>query len=378
LIDASMLVQVADVLHREFFHNSLQAWLSAALTAAVALFVTLVARRLLVTRLGAISARTSNYLDSMVVEVIAETRTWVLVGFALLVGVSELVWPARVEPYVSRAGKLVFLWQAAVWGMAAITFWVKHHLERRQSAQDRSSIAMIGAMGIGAKVLLWVLIFLTALRSVFNVEVTAWIAGLGVSGIAVALAVQNILGDLLAALAIVLDKPFDLGDSIGVDGISGTVEHIGLKTTRIRSVSGEQIIIGNGDLLKSRIRNYRRMYQRRVAFPLDVTFDTPPDVLATLPGIVEQIISAQRPVRFDRCHVSTFTDSAIRLEAVYYVLDPDYKIYMDIQQAINMELLRRFAAANVEFAFPSRTVYHQGLESLAEQATSHLPQSNTE
>jgi small-conductance mechanosensitive channel len=356
-----MTLQVADVLHQELVHNSLQAWLSAALTAAIVLFVSLVVRRLLVTRLGVISARTSNYLDTMAVEVIAQTRTWVLVVFALLVGASELVLPARVEPYVARAGKLVFLWQAAVWGVAAITFWVKHHLEHRQATQDRSSIAMIGAMGIGAKILLWVLIFLTALKSVFNVEITAWITGLGVSGIAVALAVQNILGDLLAALAIVFDKPFDLGDSIGVDGISGTVEHIGLKTTRIRSVGGEQIIIGNGDLLKSRLRNYRRMYQRRVAFNLDVTFDTPPDVLATLPGIVEQIISAQSPVKFDRCHVSSFTDSAIRLEAVYYVLDPDYKKYMDIQQAINLELLRRFAAANVDFAFPSQTVYHKGL-----------------
>jgi small-conductance mechanosensitive channel len=356
-----MIIQVGDVLHREFFHNSLQAWLSTALTTAIVLVVSLVARRLLVSRLGAISARTSNYLDSMAVEVIAETRTWVLVVLSVLLGASSLSLPVGIEPYASRAGKLVFLWQAAIWGMAAITFWVKHHLERRRATQDRSSVAMISAMGVGAKVVLWVLIFLTALKSVFNVEITAWITGLGVSGIAVALAVQNILADLLAALAIVFDKPFDLGDSIGLDGISGTVEHIGLKTTRIRSISGEQIIIGNGDLLKSRLRNFRRMYQRRVAFNLDVTFDTPPDRLATLPGIVEQIISAQSPVKFDRCHVSSFTESAVRLEAVYYVLDPDYKTYMDVQQAINLEILRRFGAANVKLALPSRTVYHEGL-----------------
>jgi len=356
-----MIVQVADVLHREFFHNSLQAWLSAALTAAVALFVSLVARRLLVTRLGAISARTSNYLDTMVVELIAETRTWVLAVLALLVGASPLSFPPRVGPYVSRFGKLVFLWQAAAWAVAAITFWVKYQLEHRRATQDRSSVAMISAMGITAKVLIWVLIFLTALKSVFNVEITPLVTSLGVGGIAVALAVQNILGDLLAALAIVFDKPFDLGDSIGVDGISGTVEHIGIKTTRIRSVGGEQVIIGNADLLKSRLRNFRRMYQRRVAFPIDVTFDTSSEVLATLPGMVEQIITAQNPVKFDRCHVASFTDSAIRLEAVYHVLDPDYKTYMDVQQAINLEILKRFGAANVAFAFPSRTIYHEGL-----------------
>jgi small-conductance mechanosensitive channel len=155
----------------------------------------------------------------------------------------------------------------------------------------------------------------------------------------------------------VFDKPFDVGDTIGVDQITGTVEHIGLKTTRIRSITGEQIIIGNGDLLKSRLRNYRRMYQRRVAFNLDVTFDTPPEVLAKLPGMLERIVSAQSPVKFDRSHVSTFSDSAVRVETVYYVLDADYKKYMDVQQAINLEILSRFAAERVRFAFPTRTVY---------------------
>jgi small-conductance mechanosensitive channel len=195
---------------------------------------------------------------------------------------------------------------------------------------------------------------------VFGFQITPLITGLGVSGIAVALAVQNILGDLLAALAIVFDKPFDVGDTIGVDGITGVVEHIGLKTTRIRSQTGEQIIVGNGDLLKSRLRNYKRMYQRRVAFNLDVPFDTPPDALARIPGVLEQIVSAQKPVKFDRSHVSSFTESAVRVETVYFVLDPDYKMYMDIQQAINLEILRRFNEQQLRFALPSRTVYHEG------------------
>src|SRR6476646_3110101 len=157
---------------------------------------------------------------------------------------------------------------------------------------ERGGVAMINAMGIAAKVVLWILVIITAFHSVLSIDVTPWITGLGVSGIAVALAVQNILGDLLAALAIVFDKPFDVGDNIGVDTITGTVEHIGLKTTRIRSITGEQIIIGNGDLLKSRLRNYRRMYQRRVLFNLVVTVATPTDALARLPGIIEKIVSS--------------------------------------------------------------------------------------
>src|SRR5215813_9201175 len=162
-------------------------------------------------------------------------------------------------------------------------------MAHRTTTSDRASIAMVSAIGVGVKVFMWILVVITAMKTVFSIEITPLITGLGVSGIAVALAVQNILGDVLAALAIVFDKPFDVGDSIGVDQISGTVERIGLKTTHIRSVNGEQIIIGNGDLLKSRLRNYRRMSQRRIVFNLDVTYDTPNDVLTRLPSVMEEI-----------------------------------------------------------------------------------------
>ncbi|MGE5098666.1 MAG: mechanosensitive ion channel family protein [Deltaproteobacteria bacterium] len=243
---------VADILSRQFLGNSVQAWLTASLTAAILFVVLILIRQLLVSRLGKLAARTTNQIDDMIVALIGETRAWVLLVVALYVGLSPLKLPPRAEMYLPPVAKLVLLWQAAVWGVGAITFWVKHHLEHRSGTGDRAGIAMINAVGVGGKVLLWILIAITALKSVFAIEITPLITGLGVGGIAVALAVQNILGDLLAALAIVFDKPFDVGDSIGVDSITGTVEHIGLKTTRIRSVTGEQIIIGNGDLLKSR------------------------------------------------------------------------------------------------------------------------------
>src|ERR1051326_4300748 len=354
-----MIVQapVADILHRQYLGNQVQAWLTAALTATILFAVFVILRQLLVSRLGKLAKRTTNQIDDMVVALIGETRAWGLLVLAVYIGFSPLRLPPRIELYLPPVAKLVLLWQAAVWGVGAISFWMKHHLEHRTGTGDRAGIAMINAVGVGGKVLLWILIGITALKSVFEIEITPLITGLGVSGIAVALAVQNILGDLLAALAIVFDKPFDVGDNIGVDTITGTVEHIGLKTTRIRSITGEQIIIGNGDLLKSRLRNFRRMYQRRVLFNLDVTFDTPPDALARLPKMIEQIVSAQSPVKFDRSHVSSFSESAIRIETVYYVLDPDYKKYMDVQQAINLAVLERFGAERVKFAFPSRTVY---------------------
>ncbi|MGH7615716.1 MAG: mechanosensitive ion channel family protein [Gemmatimonadaceae bacterium] len=350
---------IAGVLGSQWYHNSLQAWLTAALTAVGGFAALVLVRRVVVSRLGALASRTTTRIDDMFVDVVAETRRWVLAVFAIYFALLPLALP-KIDDYLHPAAKLVLLWQAALWGSAGIGFWAKHYTDHRTASNDRTSIAMISAVGVGVKVFLWIVVVITAMKTVFAIEITPLITGLGVSGIAVALAVQNILGDLLAALAIVFDKPFDVGDTIGVDTIIGTVEHIGLKTTRIRSIQGEQVIIGNSDLLKSRLRNFKRMYQRRVLFNLDVTYDTPTDVVAKLPSVVEQIVSAQRPVKFDRSHVSSFGESAIRIETVYYVLDPDYRVYMDVQQSINVEILRRFAVLNVKFAFPSRTVYHEG------------------
>jgi small-conductance mechanosensitive channel len=341
-------------------YNSLREWLTAAAIAAGVFVVAVGLRALLVRRLGAVAARTTTHVDDMIVELVRKTRGWVLAVFALMVAAAQVALPPSVDRVIEPLEKIVFLWQTALWGAAGVGFWVQHYAMNRTASNDRASATMITAVGIAAKILLWTLVVLAALQWAFGFQVVGLLATLGVGGVALALAVQNILGDVLASLSIVFDKPFDVGDSIGVGDVNGVVEHIGLKTTRVRSMSGEQVIIGNADLLKSRLHNFKRMYQRRVAFTLDVAFDTPADALQRLPGIVEQIVAAQTPVKFDRSHVASFGDSSIRIETVYYVLDPDYKRYMDVQQAINLELLRRFASENVQFALPTQTVIHQG------------------
>jgi small-conductance mechanosensitive channel len=156
--------------------------------------------------------------------------------------------------------------------------------------------------------------------------------------------------DLFAALAIVLDKPFVVGDLIAVDTFSGTVEQIGLKTTRIRSLTGEQVIFANSELLKGRIRNFKRLYERRVAFTLDVAGDLPAETVAHIPSVLREIVEAHRPVRFDRSHFSAHTGSALRFETVYYVLDPDYNRFMDLQQAVYLGVLERLRREEIRVA----------------------------
>jgi small-conductance mechanosensitive channel len=205
----------------------------------------------------------------------------------------------------------------------------------------------------------WAAVLLVLLDNL-GVNITTLIAGLGVGGIAVALAAQNVLGDLFSSLSIVLDKPFVVGDFIVIGEFMGSVEHVGLKTTRLRSLSGEQVVFSNTDLLNSRIRNYGRMFERRVVSKIGVTYQTPAGKLRRIPTIIRDIVEAQDKVRFDRAHFQTFGDSALTFEFVYYVLTPEYNYYMDVQQSINLALFEQLAAEGVEFAYPTQTVFVSG------------------
>jgi small-conductance mechanosensitive channel len=351
-------VLLLQVLDRLFYGNSLRAWLVGATAFVVALGVLLLVRRLLAYRLGALALRTTNIVDDLGAEIARGTRLYFLVALAVAIGARFVVLPPRIADTLDKAIALIVLLQAALWGTAAIGFYVARYIERRRATLEASNVWAIRALGVGARVVVWAIVFVALLDNL-GFDVTALVTGLGVGGIAIALAVQTILGDVLAAMAIVFDKPFVVGDFIVVDNLAGTVEEIGLKTTRVRSLSGEQLVFGNAELLKSRIRNFKRLRERRNAFMLDVTYDTQADVVARIPGMLREIIESQHQVRFDRSHFSAYGESSLRFETVYYVLDPDYNKHMDIQQAIFLAVLERFERDGIEFAFPTRTVIHR-------------------
>jgi small-conductance mechanosensitive channel len=343
-----------DLLERSWYGATMTQWLTAAATLGGVYLALTVLRRLLVRRFGALAARTATDWDDLAIEVVRRTRAYFLLTIAVYAA-TQVVHPAPGVADLLRAlAVIAVLLQAGAWGNGLIGFAAEHYI-RRRALLDVGTRATIQAIGYAGRFVLWAILLVTAL-SAFGINVTALATGLGIGGIAIALAVQNILGDLFAALAIVLDKPFVVGDAVQVDNISGTIEHVGLKTTRIRSVSGEQVIVANNDLLKSRIRNYKRMELRRAVFNLDLAFDTPPEKVATVPKMVRQVIEAQPETRFDRSHLLTIADSGLRLENVYFVLDADYNKFADIQHAINLELLRRFQQEKIQFGFTTRTV----------------------
>lgn len=347
-----------DFLGRQYYGNSVWTWLLALTIVGGVTTLLLLTQRALVHRFGDRSRQTENYWDDLAVELLRKTRFYVFLLAAILIAVRVLHISLIFGRWVQVATVALLLFQAAVWGNATITFWVRRLTASRQAVADTSGATTIRALGFLAQLLLWAIVLLMVLSNL-GIDITALVAGLGIGGIAIALAVQNILGDLLGALSIVLDKPFVIGDFIVIDDFAGSVEHIGIKTTRIRSLSGEQLVFSNADLLKARIRNYKRMYERRIAFQIGVTYDTPHATLQRIPELVRAAIEAQPKARFDRSHFKGFGDSSLNFESVYYVSSPDYTIYMDIQQAVNLELVRQFEAEGIEFAFPTRTIIVQ-------------------
>ncbi len=348
-------------LDRVILGNTLQAWLTAgAIALAVGVLLYLL-KHVVGRRLTAMAQRTDTKVDDLASDLLRRTRFYFILSLSLRAASPALTLTPTAMEVVRDVTSVALLLQLGVWGTGLITFWLRQWSASR-NGDAASTSATLNALSLLARGLLWSIVLLLALKNIWDFDVTALITGLGVGGIAIALAVQNVLGDVFAALSIVLDKPFDIGDVIAVDTTVGRVEHIGLKTTRVRALGGEQVIFSNADLLKSRVRNLKRMEERRIAFAIGVTYDTPPDVVAGIPALIRDVVEAAGPTRFDRAHFSRFLDSSLEFEVVYFMTTSDYLVYMDTQQAINLELLRRFNAQGISFAFPTRTVIHVGAD----------------
>ncbi|MCU0452776.1 MAG: mechanosensitive ion channel family protein [Bacteroidetes bacterium] len=337
-------------------------WVIAIGAAALLFVVLMFANRSIGRKLRALSLRTDTKVDDLLADVLSRTSPLVLFVVSAIVGTQALSLRPGVESALTEALWLAILLQVGFWGNGAISFWLERSMQQATSGPVATTATM-SAIGFVARLALWSIVILVGLSNL-GVDITGLIAGLGIGGIAVALALQNVLGDLFASLSIVLDKPFVIGDFIVVDELSGTVEYVGLKTTRIRSLSGEQLIVSNADLLRSRIRNLKRMEERRVVFTFSLTYQTPTEKLQRVSEIARGVIEAQPQVRFDRAHFKAFGESALVFECVYFVLSPDYNVYMDVQQTINIGLARALKTEGVEFAYPTRTLIVRSAESV--------------
>ncbi len=350
---------MSEMFEQIFFGNPLLRW-SIAGGILIALVVgTLIVRRLIVSRGRAFAQRTPTILDDAVIDAAAATKIGLLVMPFIALSANLLVLPQIVYAVLGTLATLSILFQVGIWGNVLIGSSVERYAERNIE-NNAANVVNMNAISFIARLVLYSILVLLALDNLPGIEVTALIASLGIGGIAVALALQNILSDLFASLSITLDKPFVLGDFIVVGEEMGTVEHIGLKTTRLRSISGEQLIFSNTDLLNSRVRNFKRMEERRVVFTVDVTYQTTPEQLRRIPEILKAVVEAQENVRFDRAHFARFTSFALTFEVVYVMLSAAFIPYMDAQQAMNLAIVDAFAAEEIAFAYQTHVQRQAG------------------
>jgi len=337
--------------------NDLAAWTKALLQFLLWFTVLPIVKRFVTGRLNKLDPDAPHAFLELVLALLKRTTRSFLVVVATFLALKWLVVPDRVERWIDGI-LLFFLWlQVAMWGTATVRFFIDRRvlMDTRDAKDGSASLSILKFIGVTA---VWVFAFLLLLANL-GVDITALIAGLGVGGIAIALAVQNVLGDLLASLAIALDKPFKVGDFLNLGQEMGTVEYIGIKSTRLRSLSGEQIIISNADLLGARVRNFGRMFERRVVLNIGIIYETPREKIRAVPGILADAIRSQDKTRFDRAHFVSYGDFSLNFEAVYYVLDPAYNLHADIQQAINLRIHEEFEKRAIEFAYPTVLQYNK-------------------
>jgi len=343
------------ILKGEILDISVQSWLIAVGLALCVFLLLLLIKRILNRHLKKMINKSKSRLDDYLIPILSQTRWFSIFAVGLLAGTFALDLPTEIHNWLVRILQIIFALQVGLWGTGLISLYIERGVDSRIENVHEEDATTLDALGLIVKIALWAILSLIILDNL-NVEISSLVASLGIGGIAVALALQNILGDLFASLSITFDKPFVIGDFVVVDDFEGDVEDIGLKSTRIRSLSGEELIFSNNDLLNSRIRNYKRLEKRRISFNVGVIYGTPIDKLKMIPGMIEDIISPFENVEFDRAHFKTLGDFSLDFSVVYHVLDPAYASYLDVQQVINLKIYQRFEEEGIEFAYPTQTV----------------------
>ncbi len=335
-------------LDQPILNNPLGHWLAASGIAVAIVLAALLFKRVALRRLEGWAKHSRNHVDDALISLLQDARLWLIAVLAVWAGSESLALPHKVETVLLKVATVAVFVQIGFWASHLLEFWAHRSRAKELDAAVATS-ASLGALVLIGRIVLWSLILLLAMDNL-GINVSALVTSLGIGGIAVALAVQNVLGDLLASLSIVMDKPFEAGDFIVVDDYMGTVEHVGLKSTRLRSLNGEQIVLSNSDLLKSRLRNYKRMNERRVEFTFRIAYETPIEKLQKIPASIREIIEKQKDVRFERAHFKKLADASLDFEVVYWVTNPDFNEFMDIQQNINLQFMAAMARDKVEFA----------------------------
>lgn len=342
-----------EVLDQVYYDNTVRDYLIALSVIIGGILLVLAFKKLIIKRLQAWATKTPGSWDDFIIHSLTRFGIPIVEWIIVYWGVHLLDLSDKAERAIQIATSIIVTYFVLRLVSSVVMLLLESGVRRREHGEEK--IKQLGGLMMVINVVIWFL-GLVFLLSNWGVQVTPIIAGLGIGGIAVALAAQNILGDLFSYFVIFFDRPFEAGDFIIVDDKMGSIEYVGIKTTQIRALGGEQIIIGNSNLTNSRIHNYKRMARRRVVFGIDVEYGTPYEKLKRIPEMLKSIVLEHQLVTFDRAHFAAYKDWSLRFEVVYYVLSADFNVYMDTQQSINLKIYEAFENEKISFAFPTQTM----------------------
>jgi len=337
-----------------YYNNTIQSYLTTAGIILGGMLIIRLFRKGILARLKKWATTTETNFDDYVVSAVERFVLPMLNVGVMYVAIKYLNLTEEASKILRNAFVIAFMFYVIRMTTSSLRIMLESYARRQEGGDEK--VKQLKGIMIVISILIW------SMGAVFlfdnlGYDVTAIITGLGIGGLAVALAAQTILGDLFNYFVIFFDRPFEIGDFIVVDDKRGNVEYVGIKTTRIKSITGEQIIISNSDLTNSRVHNFKRMEKRRILFNLGVTYQTTPEQLKEIPQIISKIITDQKDAQMDRCHFATYGDFSLNFETVYFVNEPDYVKYMDIQQSINLHIFEAFAERKIEFAYPTQTIF---------------------
>ncbi|MEO6232738.1 MAG: mechanosensitive ion channel family protein [Ferruginibacter sp.] len=340
-----------------FLGNTTRDWLIAAGIVISIFTIAKIIRLVVIKKIQQVASKTESTLDDFVVSLIKVSGMPFIYILAIYLGSQYLTIPPKIDKIIHIA--LAFV--CVFFIIRIINAIIAYSFQQFRGSGDSASPQVKQATGILliVKIITW-FIGIIFLMGNLGYDITAIIAGLGVGGIAIALAAQAVLADLFSYLVIFFDKPFEIGDFIVIGDKSGVVEYVGLKTTRLKTLSGEQLIASNTDLTSSRVQNFKRMEKRRIVSVIGVTYETSAEKLKKIPGIIQHIIESTENITFDRVHFSTFGDFSLNFEMVYYVSSSDYVTYMNSQQQINLNIFEAFENEGIEFAYPTQKIFVAG------------------
>jgi small-conductance mechanosensitive channel len=345
---------IKTILSYTFLKNSLADYGKSILIVIAGFILISIIKRVIIPRLQKAVDKTKLSIDSFVIANLRKQVLPVLYYIAFYLGIQNLAVHSKITFIINKAGLIIVIISVTRFIITLSLFLIRRYFTKNGDDLQKENI--FSAIKTIISIITWAVALLIFLDNI-GIKITGLITGLGIGGVAVAFAAQALLQDVFSYFSIFLDKPFELGDFIIVDNYMGSIEHIGIKTTRIRSLSGEQLIFSNADLTNSRVSNYKRMQERRVLFHIGVIYETPVSELKEIPELIRSIIEEKDNTRFDRSHFSSYGDFSLIFETVYYVNTNDYTIYMDVQHYINLRIKEEFEKRNIIFAYPTQLLY---------------------